>query len=525
MRIPNTNTHLYLIAGSVVIMASACGDELQVNLVVNNPCNQTVLPQADYITVVIEAEGLDTPASSTFTGDAKQGELGDIPTVDNATLTVLAKQTGTGGGPSTNALAAVSAAGLNLSGAGEANPLELSMAVGLVGQFARTTKSEAVCSSMTIDRRGHTATLLPDGRVFIVGGERVTAQNERSLLKSTEFYNPRTGSFERGPDLPGGARREHTATVLPSSKILIAGGTGLRQSGGVTAEDTLKSGLIFDPASDTFETSIVVLKSARAGHTATMLDDGTVVLAGGSYRSGTLVEYLATIEFYDTSAGTYTTTGVQLSIERGYHAAVALPDGSGVVFIGGRDDTQAHRSIDIYRNGGMSVGPQMSTARVHAQATVLVDHKLALISGGFDDIVDGPPYPAALDSMELFSLPDSSTPTGAISCGNTLLMAEGRAIHQAAKLPDGRVLVTGGIGSGGQPVAAAELITVQDVGTCSAPSQPTDAQMTIGRAFHAMSLLPGGDLLVSGGVAYSDSAGGQVSGDTAEYFVIPRVDQ
>lgn len=503
----------------------ACGQELQINLVLNNPCNQAVLAQSDYITLTVESPDLDAPQTSTFTGSERSGELGNLPAVRGATLTVLGQDAGSSGGPAPTALAAVTVAGLNLDGEGESNPLELNLMLGLVGQFARTTDAETHCSAMTIDRRGHSATLLADGRVLIVGGERVTSASERSLLKSTEFYNPRLGNFVRGPDLPGGARKDHTATRLPDGRVLIAGGTGLRTSGGITAEDTLKSALLFDPASDSFEPSIIVLAAARANHSATLLPDGSVLLAGGSYRSGTVTDYHPTVEFWDPAAnptGTRTIAGVELSVPRGYHQAVAIPDG-GVVFIGGRNRVQVHRTIDIYRGGALQASPQQLNApRLHFQATLVPAHNTVLISGGFQDLVEVPPFNGALDSMELYRLPDSANPAGVVSCGTTLLMAEARGFHQAAARPDGRVLITGGIGDSGKPVQAAELVTLQDVASCAAPSQPADGPLSVDRAFHVLSPLPGGDLLVTGGTRNNEASSSLISEASAEVYVVPR---
>src|ERR1700675_388982 len=121
-------------------------------------------------------------------------------------------------------------------------------------------------------RRAHTATLLPSGRVLIAGGAE---SGSLTTLASSELYDPAIGTFTRTGDLTA-ARFAHTATLLPSGHVLIAG--GFNPAGGSNA---LASAELYDPASEPF-TRTGDLTVPRLGHTATLLPDGWVLIAGGT---------------------------------------------------------------------------------------------------------------------------------------------------------------------------------------------------------------------------------------------------
>ncbi|MCP4662552.1 MAG: kelch-like protein, partial [bacterium] len=105
-------------------------------------------------------------------------------------------------------------------------------------------------------RTGHTATLLPSGKVLVAGGR----DDDRSSLVSAELYDPATGTWtETGP--LAAARAGHAAILLPSGKVLVAGGKN---------RSALASAELYDPATGTW-TATGALANAREGHTATLL--------------------------------------------------------------------------------------------------------------------------------------------------------------------------------------------------------------------------------------------------------------
>ena len=126
--------------------------------------------------------------------------------------------------------------------------------------------------SMAKGRSLHTATLLGDGRVLVVGGR----SSDDSDYRSAELYDPRDGTFRRVGAMDDG-RQGHTATLLPDGRVLVTGGwwsNGRRYR-------VLSSAELFDPGSETFS-PIGSMGTPRNGHTATLLLDGRVLIAGGS---------------------------------------------------------------------------------------------------------------------------------------------------------------------------------------------------------------------------------------------------
>ena len=131
----------------------------------------------------------------------------------------------------------------------------------------------------------HTATLLPNGKVLVAGGNFT---GTGGALASAELYDPASGTWTATGSLAT-ARYAHTATLLPNGKVLVAGGVG-------TSSTSLTSAELYDPASGSW-TATGSLATARGGHTATLLPNGKVLVAGGSNGSA-----LASAELYVESA-------------------------------------------------------------------------------------------------------------------------------------------------------------------------------------------------------------------------------
>src|SRR5213078_4533407 len=135
--------------------------------------------------------------------------------------------------------------------------------------------------SLGAGRYRHTATLLPSGKVLVAGG------SNGSDLSSAELYDPASGTWTATGSL-GTARDAHTATLLPNGEVLVAGGyTG----------SALSSAELYDPASGTW-TATGSLGTARDAHTATLLPNGKVLVAGGNNGYA-----LSSAELYDPGLG------------------------------------------------------------------------------------------------------------------------------------------------------------------------------------------------------------------------------
>jgi hypothetical protein len=183
-----------------------------------------------------------------------------------------------------------------------------------------------------------TATLLPDGKVLTtvgtfagsVGSARGAYDIIRLSFESSQLFDPVANTFAATGYIPLYTTYWHTATLLKNGMVLIAGGgdgdEGLRSA----------SASLFDPDTRTFSET-ANMTTPRVVHTATLLNDGTVLITGGPSMAST--------ELYDPSNRTFTSTA-SMSEERIGHTATLLNDGNVLIAGGNRINS---RSAEIYR--------------------------------------------------------------------------------------------------------------------------------------------------------------------------------
>ena len=216
---------------------------------------------------------------------------------------------------------------------------------------------------MLVERRGHTATRLADGRVLIAGGE-----NSGGTLNQTEIYDPASGTFSAAANMSA-ARANHSATLLADGRVLIAGG----RDGG----NSLATTEIFDPATGSF-TSGPSMSIARAGHSATLFANGRALIAGG--------DSAGSAEIFDLAAGMSTATG-SLGVPRSMHSATLLQDGR-VLVVGGRDgngnELLSGEIFDTPASSFWTIDNELKVSRVGAHLRVLFDGKVQIIGGNND---------------------------------------------------------------------------------------------------------------------------------------------
>jgi N-acetylneuraminic acid mutarotase len=291
-----------------------------------------------------------------------------------------------------------------------------------------STNSWAVQTSMSTPREFHTATLLPSGKVLVVAGSGPSFAE----LASAELYDPATGTWSAASNLSV-ARLYHSATLLPNGKVLVAGGSNVLSGGTGTVVGAEQ---LYDPGTNTWSTAASML-TPRALHTATLLNNGKVLVAGG-YGSA----YFVNAELYDPMTNSWAVTGSMTS-PRSLHTATLLPDGR-VLVAGGRGSTTLYvANAEVFTpvgNNWASAG-SMTSAREAPTATLFSSGNV-LIAGGYS----GSFYPSTAD------LYDSATNTwfGPIS------LTTARRFHTATLLNNGKVLLVGGE-NGGTILSSAEL--------------------------------------------------------------------
>ena len=328
--------------------------------------------------------------------------------------------------------------------------------------------------SMATARVKHTATLLGSGKVLVAGGYD---NNSSSHLSSAELYDPSgSGTFAAtGP--MGTARNGCTATLLISGKVLVAGGY---------MGTYVSSAELYDPnGSGTFAPT-GPMATARENHTATRLASGKVLLAGGYNTSGPL----SSAELYDPAgSGTFAPTG-SIGTARRYHTATLLI--SGKVLLAGGDSIGGSTlsSAELYDpsgSGTFAPTSSMGTARRYHTATLFASGKV-LLAGG-DNGGSG-----NLSSAELYD------PLGSGTFAATGSMGTARRAHTATLLASGKVLIAGGNDSGFGSTSSAELYDPSGAGTFAATSS-----LGTSRYLHTATRLDSGKVLVAGGYGISGS--------------------
>ena len=269
-------------------------------------------------------------------------------------------------------------------------------------------------------RSGHTATLLPDGKVLIAGGMRAN----QDFYKSAELYDPATGKFQPTGEM-NQRRVGHVAVLLTSGrvsgKVLIAGGWA--GDGGTDSAE------LYDPATGRF-TAIAKMTSRRGRPSATLLPDGNVLIAGGEERNNLP---LASAEIFEVNTLSFHSTG-SMHLARISHTATLLSDGR-VLIAGGYGDSIAS-SAELYdpKSAAFVETGSMGTARCKHTAGLLPDGRV-LIAGGSNSRG----WNGNLSSAEIYD-PHTRKFTATSSMNDSRF----KLPDEAVQVPSGRLLIAGG---------------------------------------------------------------------------------
>jgi Bacterial Ig-like domain (group 3)/Galactose oxidase, central domain len=333
--------------------------------------------------------------------------------------------------------------------------------------------------------------------VLAVGGEDFALGP--TALASAQIVEP---NVEDVPPMTA-QRASHTATLMQDGKLLVAGGTTQAFAPGLASAE------LFDPSMSTFS-PVGAMTTARQGHTATLLTNGKVLITGGQPQIG--VASLATAELYDPATSSFTATGL-MTIGRVQHTATRLQNGD-VLICGGNDGVagQNQTTAEIYSvaNGAFNptTGPPI-TARSRHTSTLLKNGDV-LIAGGI----------ASNNGAAYASAEGFSPATGSFFPLLSGALNQARLDHTATLLNDGSVLLTGG---GQQSQVTTDLATAERYDpehqifnpvSGTAPCPGAAGCMTSGRRNHTATLLPNGQVFLAGGL----SGDGNQSFGTSEIF-------
>lgn len=326
-------------------------------------------------------------------------------------------------------------------------------------------------ADMSTARSGHTATLLGDGRVLVAGGSNASIPPYNvPTLSSAEFYIPSTNTWSPAPSMST-PRDNHSATLLKDGRVLVAGGYPDESGGGC-----LNTAEIYDPLANSWSMAASMVEP-HCFHTATLLQDGRVLV-------GNFIDIFSSTEVYDPSTNAWE----QVSDLVRPHSATLLQDGR----------VLAVEGIDMFSSGPLaylfnpstntwSAAASMASPRSGFSATLLSDGRVLVTGGYFEEY-----YPPGL----VFPAPEIYDPsTNTWSMANILKVD--RVRHGATLLHDGSVLVFGGWNSSGWHASAEQYNPTQDFWRVM-------KNMIAVRANFTATLLPDGRVLVTGGSNTSD---------------------
>jgi len=376
-------------------------------------------------------------------------------------------------------------------------------AFGMNDDLDETIPSEFELGSVDGGRAGFTVTELPDGRLVAIGGANVSVSGGAStfsgFIDTIEVFEPATGRWRLLTE-PGCFDDEdatledcavriptpkafHSATLLDDGRIVIVGGL----------KPLDPSATEFVPVEEvhvlTFASSLEgeleevdsFGDSRRAFHTATPVGDGSFVIVGGIGQSYGTPRFPTEIDrlYVDGDEIVYETSEIELETGRALHATeyfseIAGGAEHGIIIAGGRTADGVLGSTElIYQEGGELViqpGPEMEVPRFGAAVTRLScpgsDQQFWALAGGFTS-VNGP------------RVLDGSNPTSRFETYIPLEfswfddqgdheMSEARAFASAVHFPrSGDILVVGGIGADGSPRGDADRLVQQDARDCA----------------------------------------------------------
>lgn len=245
-----------------------------------------------------------------------------------------------------------------------------------------TTGRFTVTGSLVTGRVGHSATLLPSGKVLVAGGTTSSDGYQFSTLSSAELYDPVAGTFSSTGSL--NTPRSAPAVLLNNGQVLVPGGTSLSAGVLVSAE-------LYDPTAGTFSLtgSLITARSASAA----LLQNGEVLVPGGTGANDTV---LSSAELYDPSTGTFSATG---SLNAARTSLAILLNSGQVLLVGGQiGGVNQPNMSELYdpTSGSFIVNASTNSTRFTLTATLLGNGQVLVEGQETSAVMVTQPVPAEL---------------------------------------------------------------------------------------------------------------------------------
>ena len=378
-------------------LGAGCVSPIDVDIAVVNPCNQQAIQEVDFLRFEPRGTNVDSNGLTVVQRVADNVTPAiPIPLTNDFQLVVTGHRESFDNPPQAIGVSPR----FDLSGAEQA--VSIGVPFGLVDRFYRTTdvQDPITCTNMAVARYGATVTNLPGlDRALVIGGASLK-DGAIEFRRAIEMYDPRSGRFDVVGELSaGGARAFHTATLLADGRIFVAGGEALVGQ----RFESLRSALIVDPRDPTFVTvsEVIDMKIARAGHNAVRLADGLVVLVGGRQLNPQAQtpqehQFVREIGVFDPQRGEFLTA----------------------------------------ENGGVSGDLSMAAGR-YGHSSLLLDTGRDILSyGGYNETGPVRTFEVIRVAADVIQVSTASV-SGAGS-------SVGPIFHAAAAMDDGRILLAGG---------------------------------------------------------------------------------
>lgn len=512
-----------LLVSTVILLSAACGDKTDsLKIRLGGFCTED-LSEAALIRALVINSNFQTIYTATYATQGSSADMGQTFDMDERLRFELEALT-----EGEVVLGRGSSRWTELKGGG----IDMCVFLGPLDAFVLASDCQCNEVRLPFNLVGHTATTLPDGRVLITGG--ATVDDSGGILdvsQSVFIYDPNTTKLRQLASGMRIRRAYHTATLLKADNsaahqqyVLISGGLTLINQ--VEIQSSVMAE-IFDPVSETFSVRLLQMNHARFGHSATLLTSGDVLIAGGAEMASNqtldperppLLDELSLERIHPDAdyfvfdpaqviSSTFLDRVIPMAQARIYHAA-ARGEGSRVLVSGGEDGVSVvHRTTEIFESGSrtFTTGAQMVLPRSRHTATNLQGNSI-LLAGGLTSFRN----PAtATGRVEVFQL--SVSGSGVTEERPESVLVTPRFSHITLDLVTGdRALVMGGYSVHGYTSDSVEIVFP---GSATHTSSP----LTSERVGHSAARLPGGSVLVVGGMSVP-SLGGVSPKDTLEIF-------